>query len=91
MCAAAGHARHYRDLRSSLGTSSSACAQIAPQTCGPVYTVVGGKAAYARYGNRLALVVFHPEVHGVQLVELYVCSGKTPRRSIERVTLWDGE
>ncbi len=73
------------------GNRATYDAQIAPQPCGPIYNVVGGKAAYARYGDRLALVVFHPEVHGIQLVELYVCSGKTPRRSVERVTLWDGE
>lgn len=66
-------------------------ARIAPVACGPVYTVVGGRATYATYHGKLALVIFHPEVHGAQLVELYVCSGRTPRRSVERVTLWAGE
>lgn len=66
-------------------------AKIAPLTCGPVYRVVGGRATYATYHGKLALVIFHQEANGAQLVELYVCSGRTPRRSVERVTLWDGE
>lgn len=61
------------------------------RTCGPVYTVQDGRYTYARYHHRFALVLYHPAIHGAQLVEVYVCASATPRKSVARVTLWDGE
>jgi hypothetical protein len=59
--------------------------------CGPYYTVSGGESFAASYRRHLALVLFHPELDGVRLVEIYDCDGTTPRRTIRTVTLQTGE
>lgn len=60
-------------------------------SCGPFYTVVGGETFAASYRRHLALVLFHPKLDGVRLVEIYDCEGRTPRRAVKTVTLQTGE
>lgn len=59
--------------------------------CGPLYTVDDARFFAARYRGHVALVLAHPEVSGLRLVEVYDCEGPTPRRSAELVTLVAGE
>jgi len=59
--------------------------------CGPFYTVSGGAAFAASYRRHLALVLFHPALDGVRLVEIYDCESDTPRQTVRTVTLQTGE
>lgn len=59
--------------------------------CGPFYTVFGGETFAASFRQHLALVLFHPRLDGVRLVEIYDCESATPRRAIRTVTLQTGE
>ncbi len=59
--------------------------------CGPLYTVDDARFFAARYRGHVALVLAHPEVSGLRLVEVYDCEGPTPRQSAELVTLVAGE
>lgn len=59
--------------------------------CGPYYTVSGGAAFAASYRRHLALVLFHPALDGVRLVEIYDCESASPRRTVKTVTLQTGE
>ena len=51
----------------------------------------GGESFAALYRRHLALVLFHPELDGVRLVEIYDCESKTPRQTVRTVTLQTGE
>lgn len=59
--------------------------------CGPFYTVSGGETFAALYRRHLALVLFHPRLDGVRLVQIYDCENATPRRAVRTVTLQTGE
>lgn len=60
-------------------------------SCGPYYTVSGGETFAASYRRHLALVLFHPRLDGVRLVEIYDCESRTPRQAVRTVTLQTGE
>ena len=60
-------------------------------SCGPFYTVLGGETFVAAYRRHLAMVLFHPRLDGVRLVEIYDCESPTPRRAVRTVTLQTGE
>jgi hypothetical protein len=81
--------------RSSAPTESSGGAGYDAQSiavrCGPFYTVSGGAAFAASYRRHLALVLFHPALDGVRLVEIYDCESDTPRQTVRTVTLQTGE
>jgi hypothetical protein len=66
-------------------------AQSSRIRCGPFYSVSGGETFAALYRRHLALVLFHPSLDGVRLVEIYDCESATPRRAIRTVTLQAGE
>jgi len=61
------------------------------RACGPFYAVEGARFFVAAYRGHVALVLAHPDVEGRRLVEVYDCQGSTPRRTVELVTLTDGE
>lgn len=54
--------------------------------CGPLYDVAGG-SAYTSTTKPDTLVVAHPPVNGLRLVEVYDCAGDDPRHSTAVVTL----
>lgn len=66
-------------------------ARAAAVGCGPYYSVSGGETFVASYRRHLALVLFHPELDGMRLVEIYDCEGSTPRQTVRTVTLKTGE
>lgn len=66
-------------------------ARDAADRCGPYYTVTGGETFAASYRRHLALVLFHPELDGVRLVEIYDCESATPRQTVRTVMLTTGE
>jgi hypothetical protein len=66
-------------------------AQSIAVRCGPYYTVDGGAIFAASYRRHLALVLFHPALDGVRLVEIYDCESDTPRQTVRTVTLQTGE
>jgi hypothetical protein len=87
-----------RDLRDLAETNASGAvpgsaydARAAALPCGPFYTVSGGHRFAAAYRHHLALVLFHPAIDGVRLVEIYDCESATPRRTVRTVTLQTGE
>jgi len=88
-----------RDLaeltRTSAGFADSpkgyeASRELAAQ-CGPYYSVNGGESFAALSRRHLAPVLFHPELDGVRLVEIYDCESDNPRQTVRTVTLQTGE
>jgi len=73
------------------GGPSKYDATLARISCGPFYTVSGGETFAALYRRHLALVLFHPRLDGVRLVEIYDCESRTPRHAVRTVTLQTGE
>jgi len=74
-----------------VGGSSTYDISAARTSCGPFYTVSGGETFAASYRRHLALVLFHPRLDGVRLVEIYDCESRTPRQAVRTVTLQTGE
>jgi hypothetical protein len=72
-------------------TASGYDARAVADHCGPYYSVTGGETFVASYRRHLALVLFHPELDGVRLVEIYDCESATPRQTVRTVTLKTGE
>jgi hypothetical protein len=79
------------DSADAPSASQGYAADRVPARCGPLYTIDGGASFAASYRRHLALVLFHPELDGVRLVEIYDCDSTTPRRTIRTVTLQTGE
>lgn len=69
-----------------LDAFSDAKALRDARPCGPVYDVVDG-AAYLSTTRPDMLVVAHPPVNGIRLVEVYDCAGGDPRHTAGVVTL----
>ena len=70
---------------------SAYAARAAAVSCGPYYRVSGGEILAASYRRHFALVLFHPELDGVRLVEIYDCESDNPRQTVRTVTLQTGE
>lgn len=85
------HLRRLLDTTSSLDNRAAYARRLTPGTCGPYYEVHDGKTFAALLHGNVALVIAHPVLNGLRLVEVYDCESPEPRRAVETVTLRVGE